>query len=128
MRDMVAACGAGHLEATPLLDLNHTETSAGGLEVCVALHPALDRVVLLQARAWMWFDLRLQGVDMTFAGHIVGGLQVCAALHPSLICAMLLQVLAKLGDTGALQISAPVQRKYSRNRSFCRQQQRPLRL
>ena len=51
MRDMVAACGAGHLEATPLLDLNHTETAAGGLEVCAALHPALDRVVLLQARA-----------------------------------------------------------------------------
>ena len=54
VRDMVAACGAGHLEATPLLDLNHTETSAGGLEVCAALHPALDRLVLLQVRAMLW--------------------------------------------------------------------------
>lgn len=25
----------------------------GGLEVCAALHLALDRVVLLQARAWL---------------------------------------------------------------------------
>lgn len=64
MRDMVAACGAGHLEATPLLDLNHTETAAGGLEVCAALHPALDRVVLLQARAWLRFELHWQRGDL----------------------------------------------------------------
>ena len=50
MRDLVAACAAGHLESTPLLDLNHLETTGGGLEVCAALHPALDRVVVLQAR------------------------------------------------------------------------------
>ena len=48
VRDMVAACAAGYLESTPLLDLNHMESSGGGLEVCAALHPALDRVVLLQ--------------------------------------------------------------------------------
>ncbi len=50
MHDLVAACAAGHLESTPLLDLNHLEATGGGLEVCAALHPALDRIVLLQAR------------------------------------------------------------------------------
>ena len=73
VRDMVAACGAGHLEATPLLDLNHTETSAGGLEVCAALHPALDRVVLLQASPRLWLRAR-SGVTGPLQGTPVGGL------------------------------------------------------
>lgn len=48
MRDMVAACAAGFLAGSPMLDLNYAEDSGGGPDVSVALHPGLDRVVLLQ--------------------------------------------------------------------------------
>ncbi len=49
MRDSVAACAAGYLDATPLLDLNYIEDSGGGPDVTVALHIKQDKVVLLQA-------------------------------------------------------------------------------
>jgi exosome complex component RRP41 len=45
---MVAACAAGYLEGTPLLDMNYLEDSAGGPDVSVALHPHLDKMVLVQ--------------------------------------------------------------------------------
>lgn len=48
MRDVVAACAAGHLDSTPLLDLNYVEDSGGGPDVVVALHANLDKVVVLQ--------------------------------------------------------------------------------
>lgn len=48
MRDVVAACAAGHLDSTPLLDLNYVEDSGGGPDVVVALHATLDKVVVLQ--------------------------------------------------------------------------------
>ena len=49
LRDMVASCAAGYLDSTPLLDLNQSEDSGGGPDVVVALHPNLDKVVLLQS-------------------------------------------------------------------------------
>lgn len=48
LRDMVAACAAGYLDETALLDLNYIEDSGGGPDISVALHPQFDRVVLLQ--------------------------------------------------------------------------------
>uniref|UniRef100_A0A061RIF6 Exosome complex component RRP41 n=1 Tax=Tetraselmis sp. GSL018 TaxID=582737 RepID=A0A061RIF6_9CHLO len=47
-RDLLAACSAGFLDGTPLLDLNHTEDAGGGPEVAVALETNLEKVVLLQ--------------------------------------------------------------------------------
>lgn len=49
MRDMVAACAAGYLDSTPLLDLNYMEDSGGGPDVVVGLQTGLDKVVLLQS-------------------------------------------------------------------------------
>lgn len=49
MRDLVAACAAGHLDGTALLDLNYSEDSGGGPDVVVALQPNADKVVLLQS-------------------------------------------------------------------------------
>lgn len=48
MRDLVASCAAGYLDNHPILDLNYVEDSAMGPDVSVALHPNLDKVVLLQ--------------------------------------------------------------------------------
>lgn len=49
MRDALAAVAVGHLQATPLLDLNYMEDSGGGPDISVALQPNQDRLVLLQA-------------------------------------------------------------------------------
>ena len=49
MRDLVAACAAGHLDGSALLDLNYSEDSGGGPDVVVALQPNADKVVLLQS-------------------------------------------------------------------------------
>lgn len=48
LRDAVAACAAGHLQSTALLDLSYEEDSAGGPDVAVAYQPGLDKIVLLQ--------------------------------------------------------------------------------
>ena len=48
VRDMVAACAAGHLDSTSVLDMNYMEDSGGGPDVSVAIHPNLDKTVLLQ--------------------------------------------------------------------------------
>lgn len=48
MRDMVAGCAVGYLQSTALLDLNYMEDSGGGPDISVAVHPNLDRLVLLQ--------------------------------------------------------------------------------
>ena len=48
VRDMIAACAAGHLDSTNVLDMNYMEDSGGGPDVAVAIHPNLDRTVLLQ--------------------------------------------------------------------------------
>lgn len=48
MRDRVAACAAGYLDGNALLDLNYTEDAGGGPDISVAIHPGLDKIVLLQ--------------------------------------------------------------------------------
>lgn len=47
LQDMIAATSAGYLESTPLLDLNYLESTGGGPEVAMALHPNLGKVVTL---------------------------------------------------------------------------------
>mmetsp|Transcript_11432 Transcript_11432/g.20163 ORF Transcript_11432/g.20163 Transcript_11432/m.20163 type:complete len:245 (-) Transcript_11432:375-1109(-) len=49
LRDLCGAVAAGHLEGTPLLDLNYSEDAAGGPDVSIALHPLTSRLVLLQS-------------------------------------------------------------------------------
>lgn len=48
VRDMVSACAAGYLDSTAILDMNYEEDSGGGPDVSVAIHPNLDKTVLLQ--------------------------------------------------------------------------------
>lgn len=48
MRDAVASCAVGFLQSTALLDLNYMEDSGGGPDISVAVHPNMDRLVLLQ--------------------------------------------------------------------------------
>jgi exosome complex component RRP41 len=49
MRDTMAACSAGYLDGTPILDINGAEESGGGPEVHVASFAHIDRVVLCQS-------------------------------------------------------------------------------
>ncbi|PNH08272.1 putative exosome complex exonuclease 1 [Tetrabaena socialis] len=51
LRDLLASCAAGHLEGTPLLDLNYIEDSGGGPDLAVALAPRLGQLVLVQMDA-----------------------------------------------------------------------------
>lgn len=48
MHDMVAACAAGYLDDTPLLDLNYTEDSGGGPDLSLAMHTNLEKIILMQ--------------------------------------------------------------------------------
>ena len=48
VRDLMAACAAGYLDSTSILDMNYTEDSGGGPDVAVAIHPNLNKTVLLQ--------------------------------------------------------------------------------
>ncbi|GLC38187.1 Exosome complex component rrp41 [Pleodorina starrii] len=48
LRDLVASVAAGHLDGTPLLDLNFAEDSGGGPDLAVALAPRLGQLVLVQ--------------------------------------------------------------------------------
>ncbi len=48
LRDLVAAVAAGHLDATPLLDLNALEDAGGGPDLAVALGPKTDTLLLVQ--------------------------------------------------------------------------------
>ena len=48
VRDLMAACAAGYLDSTSILDMNYMEDSGGGPDVAVAIHPNLNKTVLLQ--------------------------------------------------------------------------------
>jgi exosome complex component RRP41 len=48
LRDLVAACAAGYLNQTPLLDLNYMEDAAGGVDLPVAVLPSTGQLLLLQ--------------------------------------------------------------------------------
>ena len=48
VRDLMAACAAGYLDSTSILDMNYMEDSGGGPDVAVAIHPNLSTTILLQ--------------------------------------------------------------------------------
>ncbi len=48
MRDLVAACAAGKVDDTIVLDINDTEDKEGGADMPVAYMPRLEQVTLLQ--------------------------------------------------------------------------------
>lgn len=74
MRDMLAACAAGYLENTPLLDLNYMEDSGGGPDVVVALQPGIDKIVLLQSDNKISVDNFEEVLDLASRGcKAVGG-------------------------------------------------------
>jgi hypothetical protein len=78
LRDTVAACAAGYLASTPLLDMNYEEDSAGGPDVAVAYQPGLDKIVLLQVRACVCVSARvLVCLCACEWGMCVGGASVC---------------------------------------------------
>lgn len=86
VRDMVAACAAGHLDGTNILDMNYSEDSGGGPDVSVAIHPNLDKTVLLQ------MDNKI-GVDV-FEGIYGLAEQGCKAVAQYMRQQMLAQVAA----------------------------------
>ena len=45
---MVAACAAGYLDKTPILDMNYLEDAGGGPDVVVGAHMSSGVIVLLQ--------------------------------------------------------------------------------
>lgn len=74
MRDMLAACAAGYLENTPLLDLNYMEDSGGGPDVVVALQPGIDKIILLQSDNKISVDNFEEVLDLASRGcKAVGG-------------------------------------------------------
>eukprot|EP00854_Cymbomonas_tetramitiformis_P021284 gene21284-25576_t len=68
LRDLVACSTCGYLDATPLLDLNYTEDGGGGPNVQLALHPALDKVVLLQTEDRLRLEVFEQVLDLAMDG------------------------------------------------------------
>lgn len=68
MRDMVASCAAGYLDSTSLLDLNYLEDCGGGPDIAVALHPKLDKVVLLQADNRLGVETFEEVMELAMAG------------------------------------------------------------
>lgn len=68
MRDVVAACAAGFLDNTSLLDLNYLEDSAGGPDIVVAFQPGLDKVVLLQSDSKVSIDTFEEVMDLATEG------------------------------------------------------------
>lgn len=68
MRDAVASCAVGHLQSTPLLDLNYMEDSGGGPDISVAVHPNMDRLVLLQMDGKLPLDVFEECVGLAVEG------------------------------------------------------------
>ena len=68
MRDVISSCAAGYLDSTPLLDLNQIEDSGGGPDVVVALHPGIDKVVLLQSDNKLSIETFEEVMDLALAG------------------------------------------------------------
>jgi len=57
MKDMVVACTAGFIEATPIMDLNYVEESSGGPCLPLAVMPKRNEVVLAQMDAKLPLDV-----------------------------------------------------------------------
>jgi exosome complex component RRP41 len=68
MRDAAASCAVGYLQSTALLDLNYMEDSGGGPDISVAVHPNMDRLVLLQMDGKLLPDVLEECVALAVEG------------------------------------------------------------
>lgn len=68
MRDLVAACAAGKVEGTIVLDLMGTEDKKGEADVPVALMPNFDAVTLLQMDGILSYEEFEKTVDLALKG------------------------------------------------------------
>jgi len=68
MRDLVAACAAGKVDDTIVLDLMDTEDKKGVADVPVALMPNVDVITLLQMDGILTFDEFEKAVNLALEG------------------------------------------------------------
>ncbi|MCJ7699305.1 exosome complex exonuclease Rrp41 [Candidatus Bathyarchaeota archaeon] len=68
MRDLVAACAAGKIDNTVVLDLFDTEDKAGSADVPVAMMPNLNAVTLLQMDGILTHEEFEKAVNMAMDG------------------------------------------------------------
>ncbi len=68
MRDLVAACAAGKVDDTIVLDLMDTEDKIGTADVPVALMPNLDAITLLQMDGILSLEEFEQAVNLALEG------------------------------------------------------------
>jgi exosome complex component RRP41 len=68
MRDLVAACAAGKVDDTIVLDLMDTEDKKGVADVPVALMPNVDAITLLQMDGILTFDEFEKAVNLALEG------------------------------------------------------------
>lgn len=75
MKDLVAACAAGKVDDTIVLDLMDTEDKIGAADVPVALMPNLDAITLLQMDGTLSLEEFEQAVNLALEGSVKG--EVC---------------------------------------------------
>jgi len=68
MKDLVAACAAGKVDNTIILDLMDVEDKADGADVPVALMPNLNVITLLQMDGILTFDEFKKAVNLALDG------------------------------------------------------------
>jgi exosome complex component RRP41 len=68
MRDLVAACSAGKIEDTVILDLMDTEDKMGGADVPVALMPNQNAITLLQMDGTLTHEEFESAVNLALEG------------------------------------------------------------
>jgi exosome complex component RRP41 len=68
MRDLVAACAAGKVDGTIVLDLMDTEDKAGEADVPVALMPNLNAITLLQMDGILTLEEFEKAVNLALEG------------------------------------------------------------
>jgi len=68
MRDLVAACAAGKIDNTVVLDLFDTEDKAGSADVPVAMMPNLNAITLLQMDGILTHEEFEKAVNMAMDG------------------------------------------------------------
>jgi len=68
MTDLVAACAAGKVDDTVVLDLNGAEDNNGQADLPIAYSPRMDKITLLQMDGLMTKDEFKQGLDYAIKG------------------------------------------------------------
>jgi len=68
MQDLVAACAAGKIDGTVVLDLMDTEDKIGSADVPIALMPSLNAITLLQMDGILTFEEFEKAVNLALEG------------------------------------------------------------